>query len=163
MSLSLYELNEQIAKFRFEFDEETGEILNEDALDELNIARDEKIESLLIYAKVLRAEAKAIKDEEKNLADRRKAKENKADRIEDYVARNLNGEKFETPRVKVIWRKSERVIIPDDYAVPDRFCNHEIVRKPDKTVIKTYLKGRKLGDEDVKWASLEERQNMSVK
>lgn len=160
---SLYELNARILTFEPEFDLDTGEWINETDLDALFAERNEKIEQLLLWAKNLRAESSAIKDEEKSLAERRKRKENLADRLEDHVARELNGEKFETPRVLVKWRKSEKVIILDESIVPDRFCSHEVVRKPDKMVIKQFLKSRLPEDEEIKWATLEVNNNMSVK
>lgn len=163
MALSLYEINEKILQYEMQFDENTGEWLNEAELDELQMAREDKIENLCLYAKSLRAEASAIKDEEKNLADRRKAKENKADRIEDYVARNLNGQKFETPRVKVLWRKSESVEILHEDAIPERFLDIRVVRSPMKPEIKKELKKAEAKGEEIPWARLNVKQNMNLK
>lgn len=163
MALSLYEINEKILNFRYEIDEETGEILNIDELDNLNLAFDEKIENLCLYAKSLRAEASAIKTEEKNLKERREAKERKADNIEDYIARNLNGRKFETPRVKVSWRKSESVEILNEDAVPDSFLDIQVVRKPMKAEIKKRLKEAEAKGEEIPWAKLNVKQNMNMK
>lgn len=160
---SLYDIDVRLLNYEEVFDENTGEWLNEDELDNLKMEKEEKIEQLLLWVKNLRAEASAIKDEEGNLADRRKSKEKKADRIEDYVARNLNGQKFETSRVKVGWRKSEKVIIPDETLVPDKYCNHTVMRKPDKTVIKEYLKKAEAKGEEVTWASIEVKNNMNLK
>lgn len=163
MALSLYEINEKILNFRYEFDEETGELLNEAELDELNMAREEKIENLCLYAKSLRAEASAIKDEEKNLKERREAKEHKADSIEDYIARNLNGRKFETPKVKVSWRKSESVEILNEDAIPESFLDIQVVRKPMKAEIKKRLKEAEAKGEEIPWAKINTKQNMNLK
>lgn len=163
MALSLYEINEKILNFRYEIDEETGEILNIDELDELNMAFDEKIENLCLYAKSLRAEASAIKDEEKNLKERREAKEHKADNIEDYISRNLQGKKFETARVKVSWRKSESVEILNEDAVPERLLDIQVVRKPMKSEIKKELKRAEAEGREVPWARLNVNNNMSLK
>ena len=163
MALSLYEINEKILNFRYEIDEETGEILNIDELDELNMAFDEKIENLCLYAKSLRAEVSAIKDEEKNLKERREAKERKADNIEDYISRNLQGKKFETARVKVSWRKSESVEILNEDAVPERLLDIQVVRKPMKSEIKKELKRAEAEGREVPWARLNVNNNMSLK
>ena len=48
---TLYEINEKLLNFEFEIDEETGEILNAGELDNLELARDEKIENLCLYIK----------------------------------------------------------------------------------------------------------------
>ena len=160
---SLYEINKSLMMYHMDIDPETGEWLNEDELTNLEMERDEKIENMLLWAKNIRAEASAIKEESVKLNDRYKRKEHKAEKIEEYVAKTLNGEKFETPRVKIDWRKSEKVIIPDEYKVPDKFVNCTIERKPVKTEIKKYLKSIEGTDETCDWASLEKRLNMSVK
>ena len=159
---SLYELNAKLATYEMEFDED-GVWINEDELDAIHMERDEKIENICLWAKNLRAEANAIKEEEKSLADRRKSKENKADRLEDYVALNLDGAKFETPRVKIMWRKSESVEILDESKIPDEYLNISVVRKPIKAEIKKYLKGIEGSDETCEWARIDAKNNMSIK
>lgn len=160
---SLYEINNAIALYEMEFDPDTGEWINESELDALQMDRAEKIESLLLWAKNLNAEGMAIKAEADVLKDRYKRIENKIRRIEDYVASSLAGEKFSTPRVEVSWRKSEKVIIPDEFKVPDKFVNLSVERNPVKAEIKKYLKSIEGTDEKCEWASLEVKNNMSVK
>ena len=159
---SLYELNLKLATYEMEFDEETGEWLNENELDAIHMEREEKIENICLWIKNLRAEASAIKAEEKALADRRKAKEKKADNIEDYVALNLDGAKFETPRVKIMWRKSESVEILDESKIPDEFLDISTVRNPIKAEIKKYLKSIEGSDETCEWARMDSKRNMSI-
>lgn len=160
---SLYEITNAIALYEMEFDPDTGEWINEKELDALQMDKAEKIESLLFWAKNLNAEGMAIKAEADVLKDRYKRIENKIRRIEDYVASSLAGEKFSTPRVEVTWRKSEKVIIPDDFKVPDKFVNLSVERKPVKAEIKKYLKSIEGTDEKCDWAYLEVKNNMSVK
>lgn len=162
MSLSLYEINELIRNYEMEFDDD-GVWVNEQELDDLKLSFKDKIESILLWAKSLRAEAKAIKEEEDNLKARRKAKENMADRLEDYVALNLGGDKFETPKVKVGWRKSTSVEIINADAVPERFVKNEVVKTPIKDSIKKYLKGLEDEGKTVPWARLVNRLNMNIK
>ena len=145
------------------FDPNTGEWLNESDLDSLKIAREEKIESICLWIKNLRAEASAIKDEEKNLADRRKAKEVKADRLESYVSSNLQGKPFETSKVKVTFRKSESVEILNEDAVPESFLDIKVVRQPMKAEIKKRLKEAEAKGEEIPWARLNVKQNMNMK
>ena len=161
--MTLYEINAKLMAYEMEIDPETGEWLNEDELDALHMERDEKIENICLWTKNLRAEASAIKTEEKNLAERRKAKENKADRLEAYVALNLDGKKFETPRVKVSFRKSEAVEILDESKVPSEYLDISVVSKPIKAEIKKYLKGIEGSDETCDWARLDKRNSMSIK
>ena len=47
--MNLFELNQALMDFELEIDEETGEILNADALDSLELERDTKIENIALY------------------------------------------------------------------------------------------------------------------
>ena len=75
--MTLYEINEALMR-ALEIDPETGELLNPDAVEELSIARDEKIENIALWIKNLESDASEIKAEIKSLTDRAKAKENRA-------------------------------------------------------------------------------------
>lgn len=135
----LYEINEDIANFEFDIDEETGEILNSDALDELNLEREQKIEGVALYYKNLCAEADMVKAEADTLTDRYKRLQRKADGLKDYLSYALKGEKFNTPKVAMSFRKSKSVHISDEHLIPDKYMNISVVKKPDKKVIKDAL------------------------
>lgn len=157
--MTLFEINKAIMDFEFEIDEETGEILNANGLDELEIAKEEKIENIGLWIKNLLAEAEAVKHEKDNMAIRQKRLEKKAESLKGYLTYALDGEKFSTPRVAMSFRKSESVVIPDDAIVPDEYCNISVIKKPDKTVIKKALKeGR-----EVLGAELVTKQNIQIK
>lgn len=138
--MNLYELNKAIADFDLEIDEETGEVLNADELDQITLARDEKIENIALWVKDLLAEADAIKAEEQALTKRRKQAENKADWLKRYVAQALEGEKFKTPRVAISYRTSEAVEILDEDLIPEGCMTIKTEIKPDKKIIKDELK-----------------------
>ena len=138
--MNLYELNKAIADFDLEIDEETGEVLNADELDQITLARDEKIENIALWVKDLLAEADAIKAEEQALAKHRKQAENKADWLKRYVAQALDGEKFKTPRVAISYRTSEAVEILDEGLIPEGCMTIKTEIKPDKKIIKDELK-----------------------
>ena len=157
--MTLFELNKAIEDFDLIVDEETGEVLNIDELDALNLAKDEKIENVCLWIKNLEAEADAIKTEEKNLEARRKSKENKVKSLKGYVSYALGGKKFETPRVAVSYRKSESVKIDDDYVIPDKWCELSVLKKPNKKLIKEALKK----GEHIAGAELIEKQNINIK
>ena len=59
--MTLYEIDKAILDFEFEVDEESGEILNASELDELQMARDDKIEGISLWIKNLEAEKEAIR------------------------------------------------------------------------------------------------------
>lgn len=154
----LYDLVREIEDFEFEIDEETGEILNSNQLDALELERDNKIEQLCLYIKNLKSDAAAYKAEKDSFAKKQKAAENKAESIKNYIAYILAGENFKTDRVTVSYRRSEQVECPDMSLVDDdylRFKEPEL----DKTKIKKALKdGIKVGG-----CMLVERQNMQIK
>lgn len=122
--MKLYQIADALSTFEFQTDEATGEITNAQEWEALNAERGEKREALALWVKELTAEAAAIKAEEAALADRRKAKENKAARIKEYLAHDLAGEKFETARVAVGYRKTKAVEIDDEEAVITWLCDN---------------------------------------
>ena len=116
--MTLYEIQDNIRKaIEQGFDEETGEILDTNALEALEIQRDEKIENIALFIKDLTAEAKAIKEEKMNLARRQQTAENKAESLKRYLASCLDGEKFFTPKVAISYRKSQTVEFIDGFDV----------------------------------------------
>lgn len=114
MSMSLYHIDQALENL---VDHETGEVLDFDAFEELQMARDAKIEGIVCWTKNLAAEAKAIREEEKELAERRRALEAKRDKLLGYVDRALDGAPFQTARCSVTYRKSTAVEITDMNAV----------------------------------------------
>lgn len=154
----LYDLVREIEDFEFEVDEETGEILNAEDLDNLELEKNEKIEQLCLWIKNLKSDAAAYKAEKDSFAKKQKAAENKAESIKNYIAYILAGEKFKTDRVTVSYRKSEQVECLDMSLVDDDYLRFE---EPElnKTKIKKALKeGIKVGG-----CMLVERQNMQIK
>lgn len=93
--------------------DEGGEITDIEALDALQMERDKKIESVACWIKDLKAEAEAIRAEEIALADRRHILENNIDRLKAYLAYALQGQKFETPKCSVSWRRVKAAEIDD--------------------------------------------------
>ena len=158
--MTLYEINQQIIKaIEFGYDPETGEILDDSALKELKIARDDKLENLILWVKDIRAEEEAIKAEEKALKDRREANHRKGDSITRYIQATLAGEKFKTAKCAVSYRKSETVEFTDQSQVPEEYWREKVTREPDKVALKTALKA----GESIPGTYLEEHKNMTIK
>lgn len=156
---SLYDIDMAIKEFEFEIDEATGEILNADDLDNLQMAREQKIENIGLYFKSVLAEAEMVKAEAKNLTERYKRLENKAESLKKYLAYALQGEKFSTPRLAVSYRKSESVEIGQNFVYDKKWCEVSTTYKPDKKKIKEAIKSGK----KVAGAKIVEKQNISVK
>ena len=109
--MTIYEINEQILNC---IDSETGEIIDIDKLNELELERDAKIENVACWIKELKAEAEAIKSEKLALAERQKVAENKAESLKKWLAYALQGEKFKTAKCSVSFRKTESVEVTDE-------------------------------------------------
>lgn len=115
--MNIYEIDRQIRELieNAEVDETTGELLlDTDALDALQMERDTKVENLACYIKNLKADAEALRNEEKALRTRREVTEHKAERLKAYLSGVLDGEKFSSARAAVTWRTSEATEIDDD-------------------------------------------------
>ncbi len=144
--MKLYEISETYRAFMAAV--EAGEIPEEamaDTLEALEGAFDEKAEAIGCIIKEQRAEADAIKQEEETLTARRKAKENRADSMEDYLYRQmkvLGKDKFETAKVRIKFTKGERVAI-DDEAVFITWAHKEaddLLSFKEPTINKTAVK-----------------------
>lgn len=164
--MNLYELNEEIKNFEFEFDEETGEITNLSDLDNLKLMKDEKIENLALYIKNINAEKEAIKNEIDKLQKRLKAKETKVKGLKSYLEYILDGKKFESAKVDIRYRKTTSLNIDNDNLFIEYAKDHglnnlftvDYKEKPNKTEIKKYLK-----DNELPYCSIVEGKNMSIK
>lgn len=146
MGMSIYEIDDSIMSL---VDMETGEIEDEKRYDELQMERTQKVENIGCFYKNLIAEAKAMKEEEANLAQRRKAVENKAERIKSLLVYALRGEKFESPRLRCSYRKAKSVQLDDSFVAwaqehaDDLLTYKEPV--PNRTAIKEALEdGREI-------------------
>lgn len=95
-------------------DTNTGEVLNIEYLDNLQMERNEKLESCACYIKNVMADIAAFKAEIDRLTKTKRVMENKAERMKQYIADNMTeGEKLTTPRCSLSWRKSEVVEVED--------------------------------------------------
>ena len=153
--MKLYEINEQIMAC---IDSETGEVIDPEKLNELQMAKDEKLENLALWYKDLLAEANALKEEKETFAAREKAAKNKAESIKNYLSYALNGENFKTTKCALSFRKSEKTVIDDIYSIPENFLKYA-EPKADLTEIKKAIKN----GEEIKGAHLEETQNIQIK
>ena len=162
--MNLYDINSLYNEALASAIDDQGEILDErlvELLDEIAEARDQKIENILCLIKDIEADTGKFESEIKRLEARKKAMENKASSLKLYLARNIEpGEKFESTRAKLSWRKSSAVEITEDldvfyHAYPD-LCKLKV--EPMKSEIKKRLQGGDL----VIGAKIEERNNMVI-
>ena len=109
--MTIYGIDSRIAEL---LDPDTGELLDYEAFAALQMEREAKIENMALWYKDLSAEAKAIRDEEKALSERRKHAESKAERLKEYLDIALAGQTYKTPRVSVSYRKSTALEIAEE-------------------------------------------------
>ena len=109
--MKLYEIDQAIEAC---YDLETGEILDIDRLDALQMERGAKLEGVALAIKNIRAEAAAVKEEADKLTARKKALDNKAEGLKNWLLYALGGEKLNTPRCKVYQTHSQRVSVADE-------------------------------------------------
>ena len=155
---NLYEIIKDIENFDFEIDEETGEILNCDALDQLELERDTKMENICLWIKNLKADAEAYKNEAAVFQDKRKKAVKKAESLERYVQTALNGSKFKTDKVTVTYRKSDSVEC-EDITIVDK----EYLRFKEPELDKTKVKAALKQGVEIAGCSLVTKQNMQIK
>ena len=134
--MNLYEIDNEILNC---VDMETGEIVDLDKLNSLQMERDQKVENIGCWIKNLLADAKALKEEKDNLVKRQKAAENKAESLKRFLSSYLNGEKFKTTRVAISYRSNSSVDIAEGAVVPEEYLRYS-EPTPDKIGLKAALK-----------------------
>ena len=108
---ALYDIDQDILGC---VDLETGEILDTEKLDALQMEREAKLEGVALWVKDLKAESAAVKEEADKLTARRKAIDNKIESIKTWLVHALDGEKLKTPRCNVYQTHSQRVAVADE-------------------------------------------------
>ena len=138
--MNLYEIDTAITAL---VDPETGEVSDFDAFDRLSMPRDQKLA----------------------FAERQKAAENKAQRLKDYLAYALQGQKFESPRCAVNFRKTTSVNVADPDTVLAWLQDHaheDCIQHAEPTISKAEL-AKILKTEAVPGAELVDGYSVGVK
>lgn len=161
---NLFDINRALIEaWESAIDPETGEISEEGmaAIEQLQMDQQTKRENIACWIKNLRSDAEAIKAEAKTMADRAKSCEHKADSLTRYLAADLNGEKFQTAKVAISWRRSVSVEIDEAEVpeLPEQYLRTKTTIEPNKTAIKDALKA----GEYIEGCRLVERNNISIK
>ena len=154
--MNLYEIDSEILNC---IDLETGEVIDPERLEALQMERGRKIENVALWVKNLKADLSAYKAEKEAFAEREKQAKAKIESLSKWLTTALNGQKFSTSKVVVSFRNSEAVEIVDEAAIPKEYIRQKIETAPDKAAIKEALKHNL----DVPGASLIQNQNISIK
>lgn len=163
--MHLYEIDQRIASL---CDPDTGEVLDQEAMDSILMEREEKIENIACAIKNMQAETKAIQEEEKNLYSRRTALQARAEKMKEYLQFALQGESFKSPRVQVSFRKTERLEIdPEQERFLVAFLEAggytDCLKTGETVVFKDKLKRLMKSGVQVPFVKLESNLSMGVK
>ena len=161
---SLYEIDQAILDC---VDMETGEILDPEKLDALQMERERKLEGVALWVKDLNYEAQMVKEEADKLTARKRALDNKITSLKMWLLMALDGEKLKTPRCNVYQMHSQRLTVEDEPKLieflqtleePERFLKF---REPElrKDEIKKALKE----DYEIPGAALEQTESVVIK
>ena len=140
--MTIYEIDKAIMEC---VDLETGEIIDTEQLDKLQMERDAKLENVACWIKELKAEAEAIKAEKQKLSERQKVAENKAESLKKWLAFVLEGQKFKTAKCAVSFRQTESVEVTEEGLENLMRCGNDDLLtykapEPNKTAIKQAIK-----------------------
>lgn len=163
---SLYELSEQIRNFEFKIDEETGEVLNVDELNQINMKFDEKAENIIKYIKNLDAEAQALKNEEDSIKGRRQAKERKIESLRRYLSGIMQAndrQKIEFTSGVATFRKSNVVEVDDKFLTWARMSERSEFLNMKLDINKGAIKEALKNGEALQFAHLVEKNNLQIK
>lgn len=154
--MNLYSINyklEKVLQDGFFVDEETGEFFESDDINDIEMELSEKALSVGKFIKSLRIEAEGVKKEEKALSDRRKSIESKANGLEKYLDRIIQGKVFKDSQCVVGYKAQQdelKINIPVE-KLPKLFLRTKI------EVIKNDLKKFVKDNPDTEYAEMVER------
>ena len=161
---ALYDIDQEILDC---VDLETGEILDSEKLDALQMEREAKLEGVALWVKDLNAEAAAVKEEADKLTARKRALDNKIAALKMWLLMALDGQKLKTPRCNVYQTHSQKVVIDDEKALIDMFMTspfgEKFLRIKEPEIDKVALKDSMKQGYEYEFAHLEETEGVVIK
>lgn len=158
--MKLYEIDQAIESL---IDQDTGEVSDFDVFMDLQMAREAKIENVALLIKNLTAEAEAIKAEKNALAEREASTKNKVERLKNYLKDILCGEKFNSPKVTISFRKSASVEIDDGFVEWAKTHADHFLKYTEPGIDKTAIKSALMTGAELKMARIVENHNIQIK
>lgn len=138
--MNLYQIKSELANAIDEcVDKNTGLIMNPERIEKLQMDLATKRENVALYIKNQVAYINAIDAEIKNLNARKRVADIKAKWLKQYLADDLQGEKFSTPKVAISFRKSETLQVNDYSSIPSAYLQPQDP-KVDKMALKKLIK-----------------------
>lgn len=154
--MKLYEIDQAILEC---VDQETGEIVDTERLDALEMEREQKISNVACWYKDLKAENEAIKAEKQTMDKRMKVNNNIMDSLKSFLDYALGGTKFKDGRCSIGYRKSQSVEVDEAVldSLPDEFI------KIEKSARKTELKKAIEEGQTFEGVSIVEKNNIQIR
>lgn len=161
--MNIYEIDQAILDC---IDTETGEIVNMEALEQLSMDRVQKAENVACWRKNLMAMIGSIKAEEDALKKRREVLQRKVDGLDGYLAAHFSGEKIETGKVVINWRKSVGVEVVDKQEAIDylmHIAHDDLLKYKEPDIDKKAAKALLESGVAIPGLTLAERMNLQIK
>lgn len=162
--MKLFEIDERLqACIRLDetraVDTETGEIIDLEAIKELELEREKKIENIALWYKNLISDAEELKKQKEIFAQREKAAKNKAESLKAFLSAYLEGKPFKCTNVNLTYRKSEAVQCDVDIKDVD----DDYLKYAEPTLDKTKIKEAIKSGIAVKGCYIAENKNLQIK
>ena len=161
---SLYDIDQEILDC---VDAESGEILDVEKLDALQMEREAKLEGVALWVKDMKAEAAAVKEEADKLNARKKALDNRIESVKEWLLQALNGEKLKTARCNVYQTHSQRLKVVNETALVSfiQTLNDpgQFLRFPEPELKKDEIKKALKNDVVIPGAELEATESVVIK
>lgn len=159
MKITLYEIDNQIEDICNQVSE-TGELTEEQAnkLDELDIAKEKKLDGIIAVIKNNTAFIDALKAEKGKIEKKVTIAENIINRLKNYLKLSLKGYKYQSAIGTITYNNSSSVRIININAIPDTLKKIVSETKADKKAIK-----KALSEGYVPGAAIENKVNVIIK
>lgn len=151
---TLFEIKQDILDC---LDLETGEILNPEKLEQLQMDKHEKLRNIAFVAINATADIAAYKEQEKRFKAKRAAAEKTLAWAKETLARELDGQKMKEAEFTVSYRPSESIEIDEGADIPPEFVTMNPVI--NKMALKAVLKDGAVID----GCRLVQKQNIQIK
>lgn len=152
---NLYDINSEILSC---IDAETGEIIDVERLQALQMEREKKVENVALWYKNLLSDAAQYAEEESRFKAKKQRAQAQAERLKEYIFGSLAGEKYKSPRVSISYRTTPRVIVDDVLDLPPQFVKFA-APEPKKQDIMAAIKN----GEEVRGAHVESNTSIIIK
>ena len=142
--MKLYEINQNFRDLWIKVEEQEGELTEEDiqALESLELAKDEKVKAYGVIHREIMSDINGVKQEIERLKKIEKRLQNKADWLENSLSMFMlenDMKEYKSVEVNISFRASKQLKIEDEMLVPREWLKEEVVVKPDKQAIKTFI------------------------